>query len=72
MSGVSGFREANSVEHLIPHPEGCDCRRCQEHHHHQAQLEDFERHTLHHHHIDDIDELEHAETELAWEEVPDK
>lgn len=45
------------------HPGGCRCSRC--------EPEEEPEH-LHHHHIQDVDELEHAETELAWEEVPDE
>lgn len=63
------------------HPDECDCRRCARlielPAHQQSEggccRDSRERlefdHALQHHHIVDLDELERAETELAWEEI---
>ena len=62
------------------HGEGCTCRRCArlaELHDQVGEPElqdrrqrlDLRQHELHHHHITDFDQLEQAETELAWEEI---
>lgn len=65
---------------VMAHPDGCTCRRCARLVHltedvaepvEEIECEDRRRrqHRLHHHHIADDDELERAETELAWEEI---
>jgi hypothetical protein len=66
-----GLADLEVLEHeLAAHPQACECARC------VALAErldgegaDGQGHAPSHHHIDDIDELEHAETELAWEEI---
>jgi len=63
--------ENDLVEHVMAHPDGCECQRCRILVEIRSALADepADEHPIHHHHIDNTDELEHAETELAWEEL---
>ena len=76
-----GLEDALVCALVMAHADGCTCRRCTrlavaelgdqfapELHDRRRRL-DLRQHELHHHHVTDFDQLEQAETELAWEEI---